>query len=120
MGEDHNPETHIIPFAIKAALENGEFYLYGTDYSTPDGTCVRDYIHVLDLVEAHLLSLSKLQKETGGFFYNVGTGVGFSNKQVVEMVKKVSGIDFKLMNKETRTSDPDILVTAVPKIQKHV
>jgi len=120
MGEDHNPETHIIPFAIKAALENGEFYLYGTDYSTPDGTCVRDYIHVLDLVEAHLLSLSKLQKETGGFFYNVGTGVGFSNKQVVEMVKKVSGIDFKVMDKERRAGDADILVADVTKIKKEL
>src|SRR5258708_35818709 len=110
MGEDHNPETHIIPFAIKAALENGEFYLYGTDYSTPDGTCLRDSIHVLDLVEAHLLSLSTLQQETGGFFYNVGTGVGFSNTQAIELLKTVCGIDCTVMETERTAGDADIMV----------
>jgi UDP-glucose 4-epimerase len=79
-----------------------KFTIFGTDYPTPDGTCVRDYIHVLDLVEAHMLALQKLQSEKGAFVYNVGTGIGHSNKEVVEMVKKVSGKEIKLIEKERR------------------
>lgn len=120
IGEDHNPETHIIPLAIKAALENGEFSLYGTDYGTLDKTCIRDYIHVLDLVEAHLLALSKLQKETGGFFYNVGTGIGFSNRQVIETVKKISGVDFEVVEKERRPGDAEILIADPTKIKREL
>ncbi len=120
MGEDHIPETHIIPLAMKAALTNGEFFLYGTDYSTPDGTCIRDYIHVLDLVQAHILALSKLEKENGGFFYNVGTGIGVSNRQVIEMVKKISGIDFKVIEKERRPGDAEILVAGANRINKEL
>ena len=87
-GEQHDPETHIIPNAVRAAIKNESFTLFGSDYNTPDGTCVRDYIHVLDLVEAHVLALQKLQAEQGGFTYNVGTGKGFSNKEILEAVKK--------------------------------
>jgi len=116
MGENHNPETHIIPLAIKAALTNSEFNLYGTDYGTPDGTCIRDYIHVIDLVEAHILALDKLEKEKGGFFYNVGTGKGYSNKEVLNMVKKLSGIDFKVRIAKRRPGDPEVLVSDPAKI----
>ena len=77
MGEDHNPESHIIPNIIKALLENREFNLFGSDYKTKDGTCIRDYIHVLDLVEAHLLAIYKLKNSPGNYVFNVGTGNGF-------------------------------------------
>lgn len=120
MGEAHDPETHIIPLAIKAALLDQEFYLYGTDYNTPDGTCVRDYIHVLDLVEAHLLALDKLNRGNGGVFYNVGTGKGFSNREVIEMVKKISGINFKVKERERRSGDSEVLIADPVKINKEL
>lgn len=120
MGENHNPETHIIPNAIKAVLSKSAFSLFGNDYNTQDGTCIRDYIHVIDLVVAHILALEKLQKEKGGFYYNVGTGIGYSNKEVLEMVKKVSGVDFKVEIKERRPGDADILVADVSKIKKEL
>jgi len=89
LGEDHDPETHLIPNAIKAALSNSEFTLFGDNYDTRDGTCIRDYIHVLDLVEAHVLTLKKLEEKNDEYIYNVGTGRGSTNKEVIEMVKKV-------------------------------
>ncbi len=110
MGENHNPETHIIPNAIISAIDKSEFILYGDDYKTKDGTCIRDYIHVLDLAEAHVLALEKLQKNKGGFFYNAGTGKGYSNKEVIDMVKKVSGIDFKMKIAPRRPGDAERLV----------
>jgi len=115
-GEAHDPETHIIPKAIQAALNNSEFNLFGTDYKTNDGTCVRDYIHVIDLVEAHVLALEKLQNAKGGFYYNVGTGKGYSNKEVLEMVKKVTGREFKIKNSPRRSGDADTLIADVAKI----
>ena len=120
MGEKHNPETHIIPLAIKAAIERSEFSLYGTDYNTPDGTCIRDYIHVIDLVEAHILAFEKLKKEKGGFFYNVGTGKGYSNKEVIEMIKKVLAKDLKVKVAGRRSGDPEVLVADPTKIQKEL
>ena len=116
MGEDHNPETHIIPKAIEAVLTNNPFTLFGNDYKTKDGTCERDYIHVLDLVEAHILALKKLLNEPGGYCYNVGTGNGFSNKEIVEMVKKISGTDFKVQMNPRRPGDADELVADPTKI----
>ncbi len=118
MGENHNPETHIIPKAIEAALSGNSFTLFGSDYKTKDGTCVRDYIHVLDLVEAHMLALSKIISEPGGYQYNVGTGNGFSNKEVVEMVKQISGINFQIKINPRRPGDADELVADPAKIQK--
>lgn len=120
MGENHNPETHIIPLAIKAALKAEEFTLYGTDYNTPDKTCIRDYIHVIDLVEAHILALEKLQRDKGGFFYNVGTGKGYSNKEVIEMVKKVGGVNFKVKIENRRLGDAEELIADPTKIQKEL
>lgn len=120
MGERHDPETHIIPKAIEAALNGSSFTLFGSDYKTKDGTCVRDYIHVLDLVEAHILALRKLNNDPGAYYYNVGTGKGFSNKEVIDMVKKVSGIDFKVEIKERRPGDADELVADASKITKEL
>lgn len=120
MGEDHVPETHIIPLAMRAASTGEKFNLYGTDYPTPDGTCIRDYIHVLDLVEAHLLALEKLNFEKGGLFYNVGTGKGFSNKEVVEMIRKVTGINLEVIREKRRAGDVEILIADASKIKKEL
>lgn len=120
LGEKHNPETHIIPLAISAALQGKEFSLYGTDYATPDGTCIRDYIHVIDLVEAHVLTLERLAKERGGFFYNVGTGKGHSNREVLEMVKRVSGVDLKIKEAHRRQGDAEVLVADATEIKKEI
>lgn len=120
MGENHSPETHIIPKVIEAALSGKEFILFGTDYKTSDGTCVRDYIHVLDLVEAHILALEKLLKDGGGYVYNVGTGKGHTNKEVVDMIKKVSGKGFPIKEADRRTGDADTLVADPTKIKKEL
>jgi len=120
MGEMHDPETHIIPNAIQAVLENRDFTLFGDDYETPDGSCVRDYIHVLDLVEAHVLALKFLEKEHGGFTYNVGTGHGYSNKEIVEMVKKISERELKIKIEDRRPGDAAILVADATKIKSEL
>lgn len=119
-GEQHAPETHIIPNVISAALQNKPFTLFGDSYDTPDGTCVRDYIHVLDLCEAHLLALEKLWKEGGSGYYNVGTGNGFSNKEIVEMVKKVSGVNIQVNIADKRPGDPDQLIANPNKIKNEL
>lgn len=117
LGESHPDETHIIPNAINALLKGSEFTLYGHDYNTKDGTCVRDYIHVLDLVESHILALDKLKKDKGGYFYNVGTGKGYSNKEVLEMIEKVSSRKLKLNMSERRPGDAEILIADPTKIK---
>lgn len=117
LGERHNPETHIIPLAIKSALINTEFTIYGNDYQTSDKTAVRDYIHVVDLVDAHLLALEKLVNERGAFSYNVGTGIGHSNMEVVEVVKKITGIEFKVKFGKRRSGDAQELVADASKIR---
>ena len=120
LGEDHEPETHIIPLAIKAATEGSQFSLFGVDYDTFDGTCIRDYIHVLDLVEAHLLGLDKISKEPGGYIYNVGTGIGYSNRQVIDMVKKITARKVHLVEKERRSGDAKTLIADPSKIKKEL
>lgn len=117
MGENHNPETHIIPNAINAALTNSDFLLYGQDYDTLDGTCIRDYIHVVDLIDAHLLALKKLETDDGGFFYNAGVGKGYSNKEVLNMIEKVTGSTIKIRVEDRRLGDAEILVADPSKIK---
>lgn len=117
MGENHLPETHIIPNAINAALNNKEFLLYGQDYKTSDGSCIRDYIHVLDLVDAHILAISKVEREKGGYFYNVGIGRGYSNKEVIGMVKKVSGLGIRIKVAGRRPGDAETLVADSTRIR---
>jgi UDP-glucose 4-epimerase len=111
-GEAHEPETHLIPNIIKMVLNNGsEFIINGGDYPTSDGTCIRDYIHVDDLAEAHLLALDALA--AGEFEYdvfNLGNGNGFSNRQVVEVVKNITGHDFNIKTGPRREGDAAILV----------
>lgn len=117
VGERHKPETHILPNVIKAAREEGTFTLFGDTYNTLDGTCIRDYIHVVDLCEAHILALESLRSGGESTFYNVGTGRGYSNKEIVSMVKQVSGKDFSVKIGPKRPGDPDQLVANPAKIK---
>lgn len=120
LGENHNPESHIIPNIIKSIQQDKPFKLFGNDYDTKDGTCVRDYIHVLDLIEAHILALDKLIKDPGFYSYNVGTGSGYSNKEVVETTKKVTGRDFEVIEAERRPGDADSLIADASKIENEL
>lgn len=116
-GENHDPESHIIPNIINSLLQNKPFNLFGNDYKTKDGTCVRDYIHVLDLVEAHVLTIAKLKSNLGNYVYNVGTGSGYSNKEVIEAVEKVTGKKMNVVISKRRPGDADELVADVTKIK---
>ena len=116
MGERHNPETHLIPVAIKALLKKTPFHLYGNDYKTKDGTCLRDYIHVLDLVQAHLLSLDTM-KDNSSHTYNVGTGKGYTNREIIDTIEKISGEKLEVVISERRLGDPDELVADATKIK---
>ena len=110
LGEEHDPETHIIPIAIQTALgKYPSFKLFGTDYNTPDGTCIRDYIHVLDLAQAHIKALNKIKEPGKSDYFNLGTGKGYSNREVLDMVQKVSGIDIKIKEVKRRPGDPDTI-----------
>jgi len=115
LGEDHRPESHLIPLIIKAAIgKNNKVQIYGTDYPTPDGTCIRDYIHIEDLCRAHLLALEKLNHNSE-LIYNLGNGQGYSVKEVIETVKKVSGKDFKVVEAGRRPGDPPVLTSDATK-----
>lgn len=110
-GESHSPETHIIPLAIATALGKREsFMLYGTDYPTRDGSCERDYIHVEDLGTAHLAALDALRNNHETTVYNVGTGKGVTNREVVEKVKRVTGVNFQVKEEARRQGDAHVLV----------
>jgi UDP-glucose 4-epimerase len=109
LGEDHRPESHLIPLAIQAAMgKRGDIKIFGTDYPTPDGTCVRDYIHIEDLCRAHLLALKKLDCESE-LAYNLGNGTGYSVRQVIDAVQRVSGKDIKVVEAVRRPGDPPVL-----------
>lgn len=118
IGEAHNPETHLIPLVIEAVMGKREdIKIFGTDYETPDGTCVRDYIHVTDLAEAHILALKYLLDGGESDDFNLGNGVGFSVREVIEAVKKVTGKEFKITEVERREGDPAVLVASSEKIK---
>lgn len=107
LGEQHDPETHIIPLALRVAMgKKDHFSLYGTDYPTADGTCIRDYIHVQDLADAHVLALEKIQVTNQSDSFNLGTGKGYSNREVLEMVKKITGKELKIVEEKRRPGDP--------------
>lgn len=117
-GENHKDETHLIPLGIKAAQEGREFTIYGDDYKTKDGTCIRDYVHMIDLCEAHLLALETLYSGHKTDFFNVGSGIGFSNKEVVEMIKKMRNTNLSVKIGERRPGDADQLIADPSKIKK--
>jgi UDP-glucose 4-epimerase len=110
IGEDHDPETHLIPLAIEAAMGGKGLEIYGTDYPTPDGTCVRDYIHVQDLADAHVAALDRLQAGATNLFVNLGTGQGHTVRQVIAAVEKVSGKKVPAKESGRRAGDPPALV----------
>ena len=110
LGEDHHAESHIIPNVLKAQAAGQEFLMFGSDYPTSDGTCVRDYIHVLDLSEAFRLAAEKLMAEGGTTAYNAGTGHGYSNLEIVKMVEQVSGQPVKIKSEPRRPGDANELV----------
>lgn len=111
IGEHHDPETHLIPRVVMSALGNGEIVdIYGTDYETKDGTAIRDYIHVSDLADAHVSALDYLVSKNENISCNLGTGVGYSVKEVVEAVEKVSNKKIITNNCPRRTGDPEVLI----------
>lgn len=111
LGEDHEPETHLIPLVLMAAMgKRDSISIFGTDYPTDDGTCIRDYIHVTDLAEAHILGLEYLLKGGDAAIFNLGNGNGFSVKQVIDTAKQVTGRDIKVELSDRRPGDPPILV----------
>lgn len=118
MGEKHTLETHIIPNIIQSVLIDSSFKLFGNDYKTKDGTCIRDYIHVLDLIQSHVLSIEKLKNSPGNYVYNVGTGHGFSNKEVIDTVEKISGKKVNVQIEQRRPGDVGELIADPTKINE--
>ena len=119
LGEDHNPETHLIPLVLLTALgKRDSISIFGTDYDTPDGTCIRDYIHVDDLASAHILGLEYLLNGGKSDFFNLGNGGGFSVKEVIEMSRKITGREIKALECDRRLGDPPVLVGSSEKARK--
>jgi UDP-glucose 4-epimerase len=119
-GEAHNPESHLIPLTLQVALGQRESVaIFGSDYPTPDGTCIRDYIHIADLVSAHLLALGALESNEQ-VVYNIGSGHGYSVLEVIEMARKVSGHPIPALETPRRPGDPARLVASPALIQKEL
>ena len=119
LGEDHDPETHLIPLALLTTLKKREFLsIFGTDYDTPDGTAVRDYIHICDLADAHILGLEYLLQGGESNLFNLGNGNGFSVREVIETTKKVTGLPLPVKESDRRAGDAPILVGSSEKAQK--
>jgi UDP-glucose 4-epimerase len=116
-GEDHRPETHLIPAVLQTALgERSHVEIYGSDYDTPDGTCIRDYIHILDLAQAHILALGA--RASGR--YNLGTGGGSSVREVIESCRKITGRKIETIEKPRRPGDPPRLIASSERIKKEL
>jgi UDP-glucose 4-epimerase len=119
LGEDHAPETHLIPLVLMAAMGKREsISVFGTDYDTPDGTCIRDYIHVSDLAQAHILGLEYLLKRGSTEVFNLGNGKGFSIQEVIEAARVVTGRPIPVTPDNRRPGDPPILVGSAEKAQR--
>ena len=119
LGEDHNPETHLIPLSLLTALGKREhLYIFGTDYDTPDGTAVRDYIHVNDLADAHVLGLEYLLNGGKSEVFNLGNGNGFSVKEVIETAREVTGLEISAIEQDRREGDAPILVGSSDKARR--
>jgi len=123
-GEAHQPETHLIPRILEVALGRAQHVnIFGTDYPTSDGTCVRDYIHISDLAHAHLLALSALAKaseDSAPLIYNLGNGQGFSVRQVVEVARQITGHKIPAIESPRRAGDPEVLIASSEKIRREL
>ncbi|NLM51022.1 MAG: UDP-glucose 4-epimerase GalE [Clostridiaceae bacterium] len=121
IGEDHNPESHLIPIILQVALKQREHIaIFGDDYNTPDGTCIRDYIHVTDLSDAHVCALKKLREGADSGIYNLGNGAGFSVKEVIEIARQVTGDPIKAVVAPRRPGDPAVLIASSERAQKEL
>ncbi len=121
IGEDHQPETHLVPLILQVPLgKRSQISIFGEDYDTHDGTCVRDYIHVMDLVDAHLLALERLRNGAGSGVYNLGNGEGFSVKEMIEAARGVTGHPIPAMTCPRRAGDPSRLVASSAKAQQEL
>ena len=121
LGEDHRPETHLIPIVLKTALGQREYVeIYGTDYPTPDGTCIRDYIHVVDLAEAHILALEALFDGMNSEIFNLGNERGYSVREVISIAEKVVGQKVPTKEGQRRPGDPAVLIASSNKIKKNL
>ena len=119
LGERHIPETHLIPLVLQAASGRREsISIFGNDYQTPDGSCVRDYIHINDLCDAHMLALNELRASNLSEFYNLGNGLGFSVKQVIDAAARISGKTIRVVEAPRRAGDPAVLVADATKAQE--
>lgn len=119
LGEDHRPETHLIPILMQVALgKRSHLEIYGTDYPTRDGTCVRDYIHVVDLAQAHILALEALDR--GSRVYNLGNGQGFTVREVLETAREVTGRPIPAVEGPRRPGDPAVLVASAERIRREL
>ena len=116
IGEDHYPETHIIPLLIQVALGiKDQFTIFGTDYDTKDGTCIRDYIHVMDLADAHIKAMNYLDKEKSSDAFNLGSSLGYSVKEIIGRVEEITGKKIPIEISERREGDPPILISSSEK-----
>ncbi|MBW5447925.1 UDP-glucose 4-epimerase GalE [Cohnella sp. CFH 77786] len=121
IGEDHQPETHLIPLVLQVALgQRDAISVFGDDYPTEDGTCIRDYIHVSDLADAHILALERLRKGGESAVYNLGSGQGFSVKQVVEIARDVTGHPIPVRVEARRAGDPAVLVASSERAKREL
>ncbi len=121
IGENHDPETHLIPLVLDVASgRRDKLYIFGTDYDTPDGTCIRDYIHVTDLANAHMLALQYLEDGGHSTVFNLGNGNGFSVKQVIATASKITGREIPYTASDRRPGDPPVLIGSSDKIQNQL
>jgi len=120
LGEVHDPESHLIPNVLRAANNGGRVSIFGTDYATPDGTAVRDYIHVEDLARAHVAALDRLAARGGAAIYNLGNGAGFSVRQVVEAARHVTGRPVPTRDAARRPGDPETLVASADRARREL
>lgn len=119
LGEDHDPETHLIPLVLQTALgKRQSVSIFGTDYDTPDGTCIRDYIHVTDLADAHILGVEYLLQGGDSTIFNLGNGNGFSVREIIDTAKQVTGREIQVVESDRRAGDPPALVGSGEKARK--
>ncbi len=121
IGEDHNPETHLIPLVLEALFnKDGFLKVNGIDYPTFDGTCIRDYVHVSDLAKAHVLALNKIINDKSLSIYNLGSGKGYSIMEVIEAAKRVTGNEIKILKSKRRQGDPPVLISSPEKAKREL